>query len=414
MERPVDRDAREMADAARGLHQRLHRHQHALDVGVLDDRAHAGAGARRAALPALAGIAERVLIGALCDRDALHADREARAVHHHEHRREASVFLADQPALGAAGIAVDHHAGRRGVDAELVLEARAAHVVALAERAVRLDQELGNEEQREAARAGGRVGQAREHEVDDVVGEVVLAVGDEDLLAEDAVGSVLGALGAALDRIEVGARLRLGQVHRAGPFAADHAAHVGLAQFGARMDGERADRALGQQRAEREAHRGAVPDFAAGEIDRMRQAHAAVLGRGRHARPARLRPAPVGLAKTLGRGHAPVLAARAFEIAGAVERRDHVGREAPGLADDGRDGLRVELAEQARFDFILETGDMVERKQNVGDRRSIGHRNSLPAAPRRRSRDLDHARATILASPAKSSIAMRGSRSVYK
>ena len=96
----------------------------------------------------------------------------------------------------------------------------AAHVVAGAERAVRLDQEFRHEEQRDAARAGRRVGQPREHEMDDVVGEIVLAIGDEDLLAEHAIGPVAGALGARLHRVEVGAGLRLGEVHRAGPFAA--------------------------------------------------------------------------------------------------------------------------------------------------------------------------------------------------
>ncbi len=38
--------------------------------------------------------------------------------------------------------------------------------------------------------AGRRIGQARQHEMDDVVGQVVLAIGDEDLRAGDAIGAV--------------------------------------------------------------------------------------------------------------------------------------------------------------------------------------------------------------------------------
>ena len=91
---------------------------------------------------------------------------------------EAAVLLADEPADGAATVAVDHRAGRRGMDAELVLDAAAAHVV---RRSV--GQDLGDEEQRDAARSARRVGQAREDEVDDVVGQIVLAIGDVDLLA---------------------------------------------------------------------------------------------------------------------------------------------------------------------------------------------------------------------------------------
>ncbi len=69
--------------------------------------------------------------------------------------------------------------------------------------------------------AGRRVGQPRQHEVDDVVGEVVLAVGDEDLLPGDAIAAVARALGLGAQRADVGAGLRLGELHRAHPFAGD-------------------------------------------------------------------------------------------------------------------------------------------------------------------------------------------------
>ena len=72
--------------------------------------------------------------------------------------------------------------------------------------------------------AGRRIGQPRQHEMDDVVGEIVLAVGDEDLLAGDAVAAVGGALGAGAQRADVGAGLRLGELHRAHPFAGDELA----------------------------------------------------------------------------------------------------------------------------------------------------------------------------------------------
>ena len=75
----------------------------------------------------------------------------------------------------------------------------------------------------------GAPADARQHEVDDVLGHVVLAVGDEDLGAEDPVAAVGLRLGARAHQREVAAGLRLGQVHRAGPFARDHARQVGLA-----------------------------------------------------------------------------------------------------------------------------------------------------------------------------------------
>ena len=73
-----------------------------------------------------------------------------------------------------------------------------------------------------------RIRQPRQHEMDDVVGEVVLAVGDEDLLPADAVAAVGGALGAGAQRADIGAGLRLGELHRAHPFAGDELGQIAL------------------------------------------------------------------------------------------------------------------------------------------------------------------------------------------
>ena len=82
-----------------------------------------------------------------------------------------------------------------------------------------LTRNFGHDEQRDALHALGRTGHAREHEVDDVLGHVVLAVGDEDLGAEELVAAVGLRLGARAHQRQVAAGLRLGQVHRAGPLA---------------------------------------------------------------------------------------------------------------------------------------------------------------------------------------------------
>ena len=119
-------------------------------------------------LDPLPGVGERGLIGALGDRQALEADLEAGVVHHGEHRAHAALLLADQVADRAVVVPERHDAGGAGVDAELVLQRDAAHVVARPERAVGLDQELRDQEQRDAARAGRRVRRARQHHVDDV------------------------------------------------------------------------------------------------------------------------------------------------------------------------------------------------------------------------------------------------------
>ena len=256
--------------------RRLHREQHPLHVGVLDDgRGLRALHAHGLALQALARPGERALVGALGDRHALEADREARGVHHDEHVLEAAVRLAHEVADGAVLLAVGHHRRRARVDAELVLDRDALHVVALAERAVGVHQELGHDEERDALHALGRAVDARQHQVDDVLGVVVLAVGDEDLLALEAVGAVGLRRGLGAHERQVAAGLRLGEVHRAGPLARDHVRQELLAQRLGPDVVDRLDRALGEHRAELEREVRRAPHL----LDRRRDAGAAGPGR---------------------------------------------------------------------------------------------------------------------------------------
>src|SRR3546814_15206197 len=59
-------------------------------------------------------------------------------------------------------------------------------------------------------------------DLDDVLGQVVLAARYEDLGPGDAVAAVPPRFGAGADEAQVGAGMRLRQVHRARPFAGHH------------------------------------------------------------------------------------------------------------------------------------------------------------------------------------------------
>ena len=102
----------------------------------------------------------------------------------------------------------------------------------------------------------GRAGDAGEDEVDDVLGEVVVAGGDEDLLAGDAVAAVGLRLGAGAEQAEVGAGVRLGQVHRAGPLAADELRQVGRLLLLGAVGVDRGVGAVGQALVHVEGHVG--------------------------------------------------------------------------------------------------------------------------------------------------------------
>ena len=263
--RQVGVAGRVVGQRAAGLGDGAHGAQDAAHIRVVDDgHGLARRTIHRTALHAFGGIGQRMLVGAVGHGHALHADGEARGVHHDEHGVQATVLLADQVTHGAAGVAELQRGGGAGLDAELVLDGHAVHVVALAQRAVGVDQEFRHQEQRDALHALGRVGQAGQHQVDDVLGQIMLAVGDEDLGAGDAVAAVALRFGARAQQGQVRAGLRLGQVHGAGPLAGDHRADVALAQLGRAGGQQRLDGAVGQQRTKRERQVGGVQHFRGG------------------------------------------------------------------------------------------------------------------------------------------------------
>ena len=165
---------------------------------MVNDGAAAGQRAvHRAALHAVLGELHSFLIRTLSNRNALHAHGVTRRVHHDEHVLEAAVFLADQIAHSAAMVTILQHRRRAGLDAQLVLDAHAMHVIARPRRAIGLHHELGHHKQADALHAFRRAGHPGQHQVHDVLGHVVLTVGDVDLGAEHLVGAVRLRLSAA-------------------------------------------------------------------------------------------------------------------------------------------------------------------------------------------------------------------------
>src|SRR5262249_60771722 len=100
------------------------------------------------------------------------------------------------------------------LDAELVLDRPRDDVVRLAEAAVLVHPDLRHDEERQALGSGRRTVDARQDEVDDVLGEVVVAGRDPALRAVDGIDGALDLLRPGLRRADVGAGLRLGEAHR--------------------------------------------------------------------------------------------------------------------------------------------------------------------------------------------------------
>jgi hypothetical protein len=349
------------------LDDRLLAQEHAADVGVLDDgdllRARI-AGAGGAALAAVVGVAEGLVVGGGGGGHAVDADHDAGLVHHLEHVGEALVGLADQPAVAGALLAeVDDEAGQ-ALPADLVDHAGGVDVV-VDEGAGGVEAAARDDEQGDALDAGRGVVEAGEDQVDDVVGDVVIAAGDEDLVAVDAVGAVAGRGGAGGDVAEARAGLRLGEGHGAGPLAGVHAAHEGVAQevVAEGLDevggaGGEAGVAVG---AEVGGHEVGLGDDRHG----ARELLAADLGGAGGAEDPELGHLRPDRSHARVHGDAAVLEARGLEVHGAVGGEEEVAGEGAGAAQEQVEGLGAVLGEGGQATQGQHVGDLVELELHV-------------------------------------------------
>jgi len=197
-----------------------------------------------------------LLGGAFGDLHALRADIDTGVVHHREHRLHAAKLAADHLADALVLLAISHDAGRRSVDPDLVLDRHTGHIIRCAGLAVRIKMIFGDDEQRNAARAFGRSRGAGQHQVDDIVGQIMFAEGDVDLLTLDLIFAGMLAfgdrLGGRAQRANIGTGLRLGQVHRAGPGTGDQIGEIFRLLLVGAVDMDRLDRAKAEHRTEGE------------------------------------------------------------------------------------------------------------------------------------------------------------------
>ncbi|KAF1854083.1 hypothetical protein Lal_00005300 [Lupinus albus] len=384
MVRHVHRGGGGVEDAAHRLDPRLHAHQQAADVGVVDDALRLALDpAQRLALHAVAGIGQRLLVGALGDRQALHGDVQPGVVHHGEHVFQAAVRLADQESGRPALIAEGQHGGRAAMDAQLVLQRHALHLIAGAQAAVGIDQEFRHDEQADALHARGRIGQAGQHQMDDVLRQVMVAVGDEDLLSADEV--MVAVRHRARPRGgEVASRLRLRDVHGAGPLARDHPGQIEVLQHVGAIELHSVHRPLRQHRAEREGHVGGMPHLLHRGVQQVGQPHAA-------ARRIEGQPVPAALDQRLPcrppalrrAGDAVGIEPGALDVADAVQRRQDVLGDLRRFAQDAVHHVGAGILETRQSRHVGHAGEVVEDEADLFQRRGVGDRGGGHGGPLR-------------------------------
>ena len=266
------------------------------------------------------------------------------------------------------------------MDAHLVFNGAAAHAVGRAGAAVLANLELGHHEQRDAAASFRGVGKAGQHQVHDVVGEVVLAGGDEDLGAIDAVAAVVLRRGAGLEQAQVGAAVGLGQAHGAGPAPVHQRLEEHLALPVVAMVQQRLHRAVGQQREVAPREVGGVDHFLHRHADGVRQALATVFNRCIQRWPAGFDVLPVGLAEP-GRGSdraGGLVETAAHLIAHAVERSQHGLVEARAFLEHRVDEVAPHFVLAQVLEQRFNAKDIVQGKADIGQGGLVaGHGHSI-------------------------------------
>ena len=326
------------------------------------------------AIPRIGG---GVLIGDLGLRQSLHRDAKPRLVHHHEHALHALVFLADQPAGGAV---VVHDAGGIAVNAHLVLDRAAGDAIARSQRAVGIDQDLRHHEQRHALDAAGCALDSRQHQMDDVFRQIVLAGGDENLGAGNLVAAIglLDGLGA--QQAQIGAALRLGEIHGAGPLSRHHLRHEHLFLFGLAMHDQRRGRTHGQAAIHRKRHIGRDLKFVDRLAQRDRQPLPAIFRRRREPEPAAFGHLLESLLEAFRGGHAAVvMAGAALEIADAIERLQHFFAEFGRLAQNRLPHVGGGVGKAGKIVVAVDLKHVVEQEADVFNWGFVDRHYSLPA-----------------------------------
>ena len=256
---------------------------------------------------------------------------------------------------------------------QLVLKAHHLEAIGIAKAAVVIGQVFRHKEQADAFGARRRTGQTRQDKVADVAAKVIVAPGDIDLLTRDRIGAVAIVFGLGRQRPHVRPRLRFGQVHRAGPFAADQLGQVQLLDRVAGVMLKRFDLALAHQGGKLQGQAGTAHHFVDGGRQGHGQAHAAEFGVGGHADPAAFGHGLEPVRET-GRGpYDAVFKLGGGQVAGALQRGQNVIGHLARLFEDRAGDVFAGVLEAVGLTHSVQPYDMIKQKGKIFDRGAIGH-----------------------------------------
>ncbi len=259
------------------------------------------------------------------------------------------------------------------MQAHLVFKADHTQRIALAGIALGIGDQLGHHEKADAFGAGHAIGQAGKHEVAGIGNEIIVGPADENLLAGDGIGAVIQGFGLGPKRTHVRTGLRLGQVHRAVPFAADELGQVERLELVAGVVLERLDLALAHQGIELQRKAGARHHVVDCGGERLGQAHAAMFGIGGHANPATFSDSAIAFGKARRSADNSVLKNGGMQVACTVQRGKDIIAHPASLGQDRLGHVWRGFRKTVGASEACEIDDLVENKGDIGNGRTVGH-----------------------------------------
>ena len=259
------------------------------------------------------------------------------------------------------------------MNAHFLFKTNAAQGVAFTRFSIRIKKEFRHQEQRDALGACRGVLQARQHEMDDILSHIVIAPGDVDFLARDRETAIFIRLSFGFERADIAACLRLGQVHRAGPFAGDEFGKIGRTLRIRAVRQQGFDSPEAQHWAKPERHVCAMEHFHHSQCQRLGQALPAPLFRRRQAHPATFHKSLVSVPKSRRRNNARTCQHGPMCIAHRVQWRQHIARQLGGFLQNGPDQFGIICFMTRHALQPLNPRKSGQGKLNIADRGVVGH-----------------------------------------
>jgi len=244
-----------------------------------------------------------------------------------------------------------------------VLHVPGLHVVGLAEAAVVVDPDLGDDEDGDAARPRRIAFDPCQDGMDDVRGQIMVAGGDEALRSGNEKFAVGEAFRRGLQGTHVAPRARFGQAHGPAPFPGVHLVHILVFQLFRTETFDKAAGAQGEPRIDDKGKVGRREQLTAGVGHNHRgtlTAHFGGLDRGH---PTALAKLLVGVMEAFGDSHLAVLVYVAcLFVAFRIGGDDDVERHLFRLVHHHQHVVLRKILVELRFEQLLDA-QLLEEKE---------------------------------------------------